>query len=365
VIELDGSDGGGQLLRTALSLSGLTGRAFEMTGVRANRPTPGVRPQHLACVEAAATLTDATVEGDDPGSETIAFTPNRRPAGDATVAVGTAGSVALVFDTIIPFAAGIDDPVSVTASGGTDVEWAPTFDFLRRVKLPLLARSGLAADVVLHRRGFYPVGGGRASLHLAPSSLRPLSVERRGAPVASVHAVAATALAEADVCERALDRVRSRLAPPVVEPPADESAEPSARSTLSLAETTAAYAETDCPGFALLVVLADGTRAGFDALGERGVPAEDVADEAVDAAHAWLDGPGVVDPHLADQLVVPLALAGGRVRVPRLTAHVRTNREMIEAFGDELELDVRDDDAGGVVLSGDGTRGGRVRGQGA
>jgi RNA 3'-terminal phosphate cyclase (ATP) len=240
--------------------------------------------------------------------------------------------------------------VSVTASGGTDVLWAPTLDSLRRVKLPLLAQHGLAADVVLRRRGFYPAGGGRASLHLAPSSLRPLTIVRQGDPVASVHAVAARELAEADVCERALDRVRSRLSLPNAETPADESADPSARATLSLAETTATYAETDCPGFALLVALADGTRAGFDALGERGVPAEDVADEAVDAAHAWLDGPGAVDPHLADQLVVPLALAGGQVRIPRLTVHVRTNREIIEAFG--YELTVRDDGAGGVVLSG-------------
>ncbi|WP_380674314.1 RNA 3'-terminal phosphate cyclase [Salinigranum sp. GCM10025319] len=167
-LDLDGSDGGGQLLRTALTLACLSERAFEMTGIRADRPTSGVRPQHLACVEAAATLTEATVEGDAVGSETLTFRPTRPPKGDTSVDVGTAGSVALVFDTVLPLAVGLDAPVSVTATGGTDVKWAPTFDYLRRVKLPLLARYGLAAAVDLHRRGFYPVGGGEATLHVAP-----------------------------------------------------------------------------------------------------------------------------------------------------------------------------------------------------
>ncbi|WP_380681548.1 RNA 3'-terminal phosphate cyclase [Salinigranum sp. GCM10025319] len=148
---------------------------------------------------------------------------------------------------------------------------------------------------------------------------------------ASVHAVASADLADADVCERALDRVRDRLSRPI-------------------AETAATTVETDCPGFTLLVSLAGGTRAGFDALGERGLPAEDVADAAVDACESWLDGPGVVDAHLADQLVVPLALIGGSVRVPRLTAHVRTNCELVEAFG--YDVDVRDEGDEGAVLSG-------------
>jgi RNA 3'-terminal phosphate cyclase (ATP) len=328
-LELDGAAGGGQLLRTALTLASLTGRPFEMTGVRADRPKPGLRPQHLACVEAAAALTDATVDGDAVGSETLSFAPTRPPAGDVAVDVGTAGSVALVFDTVVPLATGIDAPIAVTASGGTDVKWAPTLDYLRRVKLPLLARYGLAADVALRRRGFYPVGGGRATLHVAPSSLRPFAVESRGDLAASAHAVAAADLAD-DVSERALDRVRDRLSLPV-------------------AETTATVAETDCPGFALLLSVAGATRAGFDALGERGVPAEDVADGAVDACEQWLDGPGVVDANLADQLVIPLALAGGSVRIPRLTAHVRTNRDLVATFGYDLAVDETTD--GGVVLS--------------
>jgi RNA 3'-terminal phosphate cyclase (ATP) len=348
-VELDGSAGGGQLLRTALTLSCLTGRPFEMTGVRADRPKPGLRPQHCACVEAVAALTDATVDGDVIGSETLSFAPTRSPSGDVAVDAETAGSVTLVFDTVVPLAVGIDEPIGVTASGGTDVKWAPTLDYLRRVKLPLLARHGLAADVTLDRRGFYPVGGGRATLHVAPSTLRPLAVDERGPLVASAHAVAAADLADADVCERALARVRERLSLPAAETPTDDSVEPSARSRRSFAEGTATYAETDCPGFALLVSVAGGTRAGFDAIGERGVPAEEVADEVVDAVHAWLDGPGAVDAQLADQLVVPLSLAGGSVRAPRSTAHLRTNRELVEAFG--YELDARETDEG-IVLSG-------------
>ena len=329
-LELDGTDGGGQLLRPALTLSCLGGQAFEMTGIRGDRPTPGLRPQHLACVEAAATLTDATVEGADSGSETLRFEPAHTPRGDVTDDVGPAGRVPLVFDTVIPLAVGIDQPISLTASGGTDVKWAPTLDFLREVKLPLLARTGLAAETRLERRGFYPAGGGRATLHLAPSALRPLSFESRRALVVSVHAVAASDLAGADVCERALERVRERLTVPV-------------------AEVTARYAETDCPGFALCLSVAGETRAGFDALGEKGVPAEDVADEVVDAFDEWLDGAGAVDEYLADQLVVPLALAGGVVSVPRVTPHLRTNLSLVDAFGYDLEM--RTGDAG-VVLRG-------------
>ncbi|AUV80568.1 RNA 3'-terminal phosphate cyclase [Salinigranum rubrum] len=327
-LELDGSDGGGQLVRTALTLSCLGGQPFEMTGVRADRPNPGLRPQHLACVDAAAALTGATVEGADAGSERLTFAPAHAPRGDVAVDVGTAGSVALVFDTVLPFAAEIDEPITLTASGGTDVKWAPTFDFFRGVKLPLLARVGLAAAVRLERRGFYPTGGGRATLHVAPSSLRPLSCDTRGDLVASAHAVAARNLADAEVCERALDRVRERLSVPLV-------------------ETHATYAETDCPGFALLLSVAGETRAGFDALGEKGVPAEHVADEAVDAFESWRQGPGAVDGYLADQLVLPLALAGGVVTAPHWTSHLRTNLSLVDAFGHDLRT--RADGAGVTV----------------
>ena len=169
---------------------------------------------------------------------------------------------------------------------------------------------------------------GRATLHVAPSTLRPLSFDTRGDPVTSAHAVAALDLADADVCERALDRVRERLSVP-------------------LAETHATYAETDCPGFALLLSVAGETRAGFDALGERGTPAERVADEVVDAFESWRDGPGAVDAHLADQLVVPLALAGGVVTAPRSTSHLRTNLSLVDAFG--YDLRTRADGAGVTV----------------
>lgn len=321
-LELDGGDGGGQLLRTALSLSGRSGRAFEMTDIRAERPTTGLRPQHLACIETVQALTDADVDGATEGSERLGFEPRQRPQGAVTVETGTAGSIQLVFDTVLPLAATLDEPISITVTGGTDVKWAPTFDFFRRVKLPLLSRFGLAADVSLDSRGFYPVGGGRATLHLGPSTLRPITVETRGSLVASVHAVASTDLPD-DVCDRALDRVRDRL-------------------SLPIAETTAIRAETASPGFALLVALSGETRAGFDALGERGIPAETVADGVVDRVESWLSGAGAVDAYLGDQLVVPLALAGGSVWVPRVTNHVRTAVDLLGGFGFDVALEAGD-----------------------
>ena len=328
-LAVDAADGGGQLLRTAVTLSCLTARPVELTGVRAARPNPGLRPQHVACVEAARALTGAAVTGCEEGAETLTFAPGDQPRGDVSVDVGSAGSIALVFDTVYPLAVALDAPSSVAVSGGTDVEWAPTFDWYRRVKLPLLARSGVAVDAALGRRGFYPAGGGRATLTVAPSSLQPLALGERGDVVATVHAVASDDLADADVCARAVRRLRQRLSLPTV-------------------EATTAYADTDSPGFALAVSVVGEGRAGFDALGERGVPAEEVADGDVDDVHGWLDGSGAVDAHLADQLVVPLALAGGVVRIPRLTSHVRTSLALVERFGVDVERRAGDES---VVLA--------------
>jgi RNA 3'-terminal phosphate cyclase (ATP) len=188
VIDLDSSDGGGQLVRTALSLSAVRGVPFRMERVRGDRPNPGLKRQHLACVEAVAALTDADVEGAAVGSETLRFEPTVRPGAatapdEVAVDVGTAGSVTLVADTLLPLATRIDGPVRADLTGGTDVRWSPSTDYLRRVKLPLLRSFGLDADVGVDRRGFYPAGGGTLDLRLRPSSLDPIELGTRDAPL--------------------------------------------------------------------------------------------------------------------------------------------------------------------------------------
>lgn len=336
MLELDGSTGGGQLLRTALSLSALSGEPFRMTGVRANRPNPGLRPQHLAAVRAVTRACDAAVEGDAVGSETLTVRPGPLSGDRFSVDVGTAGSVTLLFDALLPLATALDEPLAVTASGGTDVKWSPPMAYYRRVKLPLVRRAGLMAAVDATRAGFYPAGGGEATLWLAPSSLSSLSLADRGSLSGlRVYSKASDDLVDADVAERQAATARDRLVD------ADH----------AVTECRTTYVDARSPGSSLVVRADyDGVLAGFDALGERGKPAETVATEAVESFHEFHAGPGTVDEHAADQLLVFLALAGGRMRIPTVTDHVETNRELLAAFGEPVSLERS---ASGPVLAAD------------
>ena len=316
MLSLDGSDAGGQPLRTALSLSVCTDTSFRMENVRADRPDPGLKPAHCAAVDLLAAACDADVEGGDLDSETVVFEPGDGPREDAlAVDVGTAGSVTLLADALVPLATVLDDPLSATLVGGTDVTWSPPTDYLRRVKLPLLHECGLDADVTVERRGFYPVGGGRLAVDLRPSTLDPLELAERGdVESLTVHAVESESLADADVAARMAASVEEGVSLPV--------------------ETRTETAASDSPG--AVVTLAAATtrsRAGFSALGERGVPAETVGERAVERFESWRTGEAAVDAHLGDQSLLWLALAGGEVSMPTETAHVRSNVETIRAFG--------------------------------
>ncbi|MFC7196091.1 RNA 3'-terminal phosphate cyclase [Halosimplex aquaticum] len=213
MLEVDGGEGGGQLVRSALALSMLDGEAVEITDVRGTRPTPGLKPQHLTAVSAAAEVCDAAVEGADGGSETIRFKPAAPSGGRYEADIGTAGSLTLLFDTFLPLATQIDEPLTITATGGTDVKWSPPIAYYRTVKLPLLRRLGIAAAVECEKTGFYPAGGGRATLRLWPSTLSPIELTERGRPTtARVYSKASTDLADGDVVERQADTATDALA---------------------------------------------------------------------------------------------------------------------------------------------------------
>jgi RNA 3'-terminal phosphate cyclase (ATP) len=335
MLEVDGSDGGGQLLRSALTLSMLDGLAVEIDDVRGDRSEPGLKAQHLAAVETAASVADAEVEGAELGSETVAFEPGGVAGGHYETDIGTAGSVTLLFDTLLPLATAIDEPLSVTATGGTDVTWSPPMAYYRAVKLPLLRQFGLAAAVELDRTGFYPAGGGRATLHLWPSELSPLDLEGPLEPAgARVYSKAAADLADADVADRGADAATDALA--------DLGIEPVEHRTASVA--------SDSPGSVLVVRLdgapvEDGTDegrrplAGFDAYGAPDKPSEVVATEVTDQVRRFRGGGAAVDAHMADQLLVFLALAGGRVAVPGISDHVATSRELLATFDRPVAVD--------------------------
>ncbi|WP_436929610.1 RNA 3'-terminal phosphate cyclase [Halosimplex halobium] len=328
MLEVDGSDGGGQLVRSALTLSMLDGVAVEIDDVRGDRSEPGLKAQHLAAVETAAAVADAEVEGAELGSETVTFEPGPVSGGRYEADIGTAGSVTLLFDTLLPLATAIDEPLSVTATGGTDVTWSPPMAYYRAVKLPLLRQFGLAAAVELDRTGFYPAGGGRATLHLWPSELSPLDLDSPLEPTAArVYSKAAADLADAEVADRQADAATDALA--------DLGVEPVEHRTASVA--------SDSPGSVLVVRLdgapvADGTEgrrrplAGFDAYGAPDKRSEAVAAEVTDQVRRFRGRGAAVDPHMADQLLVFLALAGGRVAVPGVSDHVATSRELLAAF---------------------------------
>lgn len=325
MLEIDGSEGGGQILRSSLALAAIAERPIRLRNIRGNRPEPGLKSQHLTAVETLAAITGATVDGATIGSRTIIFDPETASGGQFTAEIGTAGSVSLLFDTLLPLAVAIDEPLSVTASGGTEVKWSPPLLAHQHVKLPLCRRFGVQAAIERHRSGFYPSGGGRATLHLVPASLSSHSILDRGELIgARCYSLASTDLEESNVAKRQAETARDRI---------------SARD-IEVIETQTIATSTRSTGTALVVELEyEHSRAGFDALGEPGLPAEEVAEIAVEDALQFQDGSAAVDRHLADQLLVFLALAGGRLRVPTVTEHIETSLGLLDRFGYELTVD--------------------------
>lgn len=324
MLEIDGSDGGGQLLRSSLSLAAITGKAVRVTEIRGNRSEPGLKAQHLTAVELLAEICEATVEGASLGSNTVTFEPTTLRSGNFEAEIETAGSLTLLFDTVLPLAVALDAPLSVTAQGGTAVKWSPPLTTYRQVKLPLCRKCGLFAGVSRHSTGFYPVGDGTATLWLAPSSLSSLSLTDRGDLLgARIYSRASQDLADSDVATRQAAGAASELD----------------REEIAILERRVTSTATQSTGSALTIELQyEHTSAGFDALGEPGKPAEDVASEAVDSALSFHEGTAVVDRHLADQLLIFLAVAGGRIRIPERTAHVETSLDLLEQFGVDLTV---------------------------
>lgn len=342
MLDLDGSDAGGQFVRSALALSVLEGTPVRLRNIRGDRPTPGLRPQHAAVLEVLSSVADASVSGLDVGSETVEFEPSEvddwTSGGTYSVDVGTAGSTTLLFDALLPLATQLDGTLSVRATGGTDVKWAPPADYYARIKLSTVRRFGLGVGFEVHRRGFYPDGGGEATLHLWPSDLERIDHTTRGEiRGVDLYSTQSRSLADADVATRQLDGALETLR--------ESRALGDAFEATTLVATTAA---SDSPGSAIVIRLEHATGyAGVSALGERGKPAETVGREAATDLLDLLATPSPVDVHLADQLLVFLALAGGRLRLPAITDHVTTSLDQLESFGYEGRVDAAG--AGGVV----------------
>lgn len=324
MFDIDGS-AGGQVLRSALALAVIDDQPVRISGIRTNRPEPGLKPQHLAVVDTLADISNASVDGAAQGGETIEFAPGKPTGGHVSTDIGTAGSISLLFDAVLGLAVALAEPLAVTATGGTEVKWSPPLLGHQRTKLPVCRQFGLHAAIDRHRTGFYPAGGGRATLHLSPSSLTRLSLDERGAlRGARIYSLASTDLADSEVARRQAETARHSLTEHGIDVFATETRSAVASST----------------GSALVVELEyDHSRVSFDALGERGRPAEDVAAAAVSDALDFHDSSAVVDRHLADQLLVFLAFAGGEMWIPEITDHVEAHLSLLETFGYELQVD--------------------------
>lgn len=319
LLTIDGShgEGGGQILRTALALSLVTGTPFRLLNIRAGRSKPGLMRQHLTAVQAAAHIGQAKVEGAFIGSRDIAFYPNAVQAGEYAFAIGTAGSATLVLQTILPALLTAQGASTVVLEGGTHNPYAPPFDFLQRSFLPLLNRMGACVEATLERYGFYPAGGGKFTVHITPTpQLQPIDLVERGVSVRRAARAIVTASLERSIAERELAIVQSKL------------------SWHDDAFTVEEVHNSRGPGNILFLEMAyENVTEICTGFGEHGVWAEKVAERAVRSARQYVGASAPVGVYLADQLLLPLALAGkGCFRTVALSNHTRTNIDIIRHF---------------------------------
>ncbi len=305
MIEIDGSfgEGGGQIVRTAVALSAVTGTPVRITRIREGRRNPGLSPQHVTAILALAKVAEAGVEGARPRSPEITFRPGEVRGGRREVDIGTAGSIALLMECLLPALVFADSPTALTVRGGTDVKWSPTIDYLSRVALPAFAEFGVSSNLVCTQRGYYPRGGGVATLEVVPGRLK-----------------------RADLFA---------LEPGIVEGTSHSSNLPEhvvrrqSEAAVEVLERGGFEAKIKCETKALPstgsgVTLWSG-RKGASFLGERGLPAEKVGVSAAGEMVAELRSKAAVDRRLADQLVPYLALAGGSYTAPEISRHASTN----------------------------------------
>ena len=320
MLTLDGShgEGGGQVVRTALSLAVALDRPVTITSVRARRARPGLQPQHLTAVRALAAVSDADVEGGELHSTALRFAPRGIRAGTYRFEIGTAGAVSLVFQALLLPLAFADAPSRLTLTGGTHVTWSPSFHYLAETFLPALAAMGVRAEATLRRWGWYPRGGGELEATIKPTARRALRgfvADTRDATV-PIRGLSAVSHLPQSIAKRQRDRAAARLAAAGVP------------TQIAVVEATSAF------GAGTLLFLAIRGRAGFSALGRRGLPAEEVADVAVAPLLAFLASGAAVDDHLADQLLPFCALANteSAFTCPTISGHLSTVAWVIEQF---------------------------------
>jgi RNA 3'-terminal phosphate cyclase (ATP) len=324
-IEIDGAqgEGGGQVLRSSLSLSILTGKPVHLYNIRANRSKPGLMHQHLQAVDAAAAISKAHVVGAALNSQSISFHPEEIRSGRYRFDIGTAGSTALVLQTIFTPLSQANSASSIIITGGTHVLWSPTYEYIDLHWMPLMHAAGFDGQIDLDQAGFYPQGGGRISANIRPAGrIRPICLTERG-KLLRIRGIAGIANLERSIAERMKRHAVQRLNKLI---PWDGTPELQIKPVEENSPSKGAF-------FMLLAEFESG-RACYTALGEPGKPAERVADEAIDELLAFFETRATIDPFLADQLLLPLSLSGGisELITPRITEHLLTNATILQTF---------------------------------
>ena len=319
-LHIDGSqgEGGGQVLRTSLALSLITQTPIRLENIRANRAKPGLMRQHLTAVRAAAAIGNAIVEGDVIKSQVLTFIPGRAVGGNYRFSIGTAGSTLLVLQTVLPPLMLAEATSIIEIEGGTHNSMAPSFDYIERVFLPLLKQMGCDISLSLERAGFYPAGGGFIRVKIVPAAkLKSIEIPERG-ELLTIRAYAALCNLPNEIALRELKILTKKL-------------------ELSTKETSVMrYDDSSGAGNVLSVECRSKSITElFTAFGEKGLAAEEVARKVVKEVQRYLKSDAPVGDYLADQLLLPMALAGrGSFRATSLSRHFSTNQTIIQKFLD-------------------------------
>ncbi len=312
MIEIDGSfgEGGGSIVRIATAFSAITSEPFRIYNIRANRPNPGLAAQHLKAVETVARLCNAKTRGLKINSREFEFHPGEVLGGEFKVDIGTAGSITLLLQCVMPVAVRAKAPIVLTISGGTDVAWSPPVDYLRFVTLPILREMGYNGEIQLIRRGYYPRGGGLVKASIFPSKLRKLELrfERDRVIKGISH------------CVNLPMHIPERQAKAASQILKESGFEADIKIETAGGQTTGSGITLWSRGI------------GGSSLGEKGKPAEKVGEEAAHAMLTELKSEALVDIYLADQLIPYIALSGGSYTTRELTMHTETNIWVGEKF---------------------------------
>ena len=319
MLEIDGSygEGGGQIIRTAIAMSAIKQIPIKITNIRANRSKPGLQAQHLTGVKAAAELCNAKVKGAELGSTEIEFSPGKIKTGGFRFDIGTAGSITLVLQTLIPICAFAPGVVRLEIRGGTHALHAPPIEYFQNVFCDYAEKFGLIVTANVEKYGFFPKGGGVVKVEVKPAkSYKPINLTERGKLLnLKVFSIASEDLKSANVADRQVAGFRQNIKPDFVVKPFTE-------YTKTLSTGSAVYAHA----------LYSNCKLGCSALGERGKKAEDVGRECAVDLLKEINSEATVDKHLADQLIPFLGLFGGEFVTSDITEHTKTNVWVVEKF---------------------------------